>query len=1010
MRLRARVLPFVAAAWAAQAHGDLQTLQKCHYGPGAVDPEHIPNSDCQAWVDLFDSTGGGSTAHWTECGTKSTYRLNPCKCGGPPTKTKCPAEGNCVLCKSVGGKVRITEIRLTKGGLTGALPDIAGAIAAGGLSELTELKLDGNHLTGPMPAAWANRSAAEDCTLYAPPQDPAQWTNRFVCPLPAAALTRCHLKAHDCFCPAGKGYVVDGTGACSTCLAGRFQPPPSEQPLPSRPCQPAACPPGRIAPAGATNATANCTACPAGMFSAGAAAASCPLCPAGKWAAGGNATCSDSKCPAGTANAAAGATSDMGRCTSCAAGTFGPGGAAPCANCTPPLFTPNATACVACPNGTVAPPRGGGEVCTKCPPGKFASAADPDPKCRSSCCKCAAGKYAPSEGADSCLSCDCDPGQGGSTMAGAVRCSCDKCGQGTFSPGGATPCKSCPNGTIAKDDGSSVCTKCPAGQMSGDKKKACVPTPPTPAPPTPPTPAPPTPPPPRHGGGVGGVVAGAVVGALALAGLLFVRQRQQRGAGGKAGKRWSLGGRMPLLLGGGGGGDGGRESLSSEEGFSGFSFDSNADQGEGEGEGNNDALISASDEAPRGPTPCRIFTSADLREATRGFADENKLDEGTYGTVHHGKMRDGTRVAIKRLKHIADADDSEAAVKQFKREAEVLGKYRHANIVALLGYCFVDASSASMGWLAFSKQSGHFLVYELMRGGSLKDRLRPRRGQDGGAGAGGGGGGGGAELRGYRQEARRRSRRGGRSTRAIAAAPLTWQERLDIISDTARGLEYLHVKTDPPIIHQDIKSANILLGRYGGVLTAKVADFGAARVAPTLVDETHINTVNIVGTRPYMPIEYLQSGHVSEKTDAYAFGVVVCELLTGLPPSNPETKEFLANEIMETLNAAVLDPARKLPRMLDSTAGAWPLDKAATLVRIARQLLEPNWRKRSAVREVLMELDELAGRQVVRRAQRGEMYDPQTGLLLPVAPRGVPEDIQTHAARAMEGTGNWRLA
>ena len=216
---------------------------------------------------------------------------------------------------------------------------------------------------------------------------------------------------------------------------------------------------------------------------------------------------------------------------------------------------------------------------------------------------------------------------------------------------------------------------------------------------------------------------------------------------------------------------------------------------------------------------------------------------------------------------------------------------------------------------------------------------------------------------------------------ASAAPPLSCQQRFDVASDVARGLEYLHVDADPPIIHQDVKSENILLGEYNGQLIAKIADFGAVRIAPKLLTNTHYSAPDIIGTKPYQPPEYAMSGHVSEKTDTFAFGVVLLELLTARPPTNKEQNSFLYMDLLMVLR----DAEAMLPALLDPTAGAWPMEKVLALASIARRCLEMIAQDRVAVREVLVELDVLAGRQAIRRAGRGEEYDPMTGELVACA-------------------------
>ncbi|CAK7347662.1 unnamed protein product [Dovyalis caffra] len=103
-----------------------------------------------------------------------------------------------------------------------------------------------------------------------------------------------------------------------------------------------------------------------------------------------------------------------------------------------------------------------------------------------------------------------------------------------------------------------------------------------------------------------------------------------------------------------------------------------------------------------------------------------------------------------------------------------------------------------------------------------------------------------------------------------------WTERIQIALDVANGLHYLHCFTEPPYVHQDIKSSNVLLN---GNLRAKIANFSLARAA-TRETKGPASTKHIVGTRGYMAPEYVGEGRVTPKIDVYAFGVILLELIT----------------------------------------------------------------------------------------------------------------------------------
>ncbi|XP_011012531.1 PREDICTED: receptor-like cytosolic serine/threonine-protein kinase RBK2 isoform X2 [Populus euphratica] len=105
---------------------------------------------------------------------------------------------------------------------------------------------------------------------------------------------------------------------------------------------------------------------------------------------------------------------------------------------------------------------------------------------------------------------------------------------------------------------------------------------------------------------------------------------------------------------------------------------------------------------------------------------------------------------------------------------------------------------------------------------------------------------------------------------------LDWRIRYKIALGTASGLLYLHEECQRRIIHKDIKASNILLTED---LEPQISDFGLAKWLPE--EWSHHTLSKIEGTFGYLPPEFFMHGIVDEKTDVYAYGVLLLELITG---------------------------------------------------------------------------------------------------------------------------------
>ncbi|PRQ55418.1 putative protein kinase RLK-Pelle-CrRLK1L-1 family [Rosa chinensis] len=217
----------------------------------------------------------------------------------------------------------------------------------------------------------------------------------------------------------------------------------------------------------------------------------------------------------------------------------------------------------------------------------------------------------------------------------------------------------------------------------------------------------------------------------------------------------------------------------------------------------------------------------EIQSATNNFDTKLVIGKGGFGNVYRGTLLNGTKVAVKRAyKRDEHGSGSGQGLLEFETEIIVLSKILHRHLVSLIGYC--------------NERSEMILVYEFMEKGTLRDHL-------------------------YDSDVPR----------------LSWNQRLEICTEAARGLHYLHTGAARGIIHQDVKSTNILLDENH---VAKVADFGLSRFGA--LDELHVRT-NVKGTFGYLDPEYMMSEQLTEKYDVYSFGVVLLEVLCVKPAIDP---------------------------------------------------------------------------------------------------------------------------
>ncbi|PHT90638.1 hypothetical protein T459_05751 [Capsicum annuum] len=104
---------------------------------------------------------------------------------------------------------------------------------------------------------------------------------------------------------------------------------------------------------------------------------------------------------------------------------------------------------------------------------------------------------------------------------------------------------------------------------------------------------------------------------------------------------------------------------------------------------------------------------------------------------------------------------------------------------------------------------------------------------------------------------------------------VTWPTRFNIIKGVAKGLAYMHHDSRLTIIHRDLKASNVLLDRE---MTPKISHLGLSRVFEDNVEE---KTQHVIGTRGYMPPEYLQNGYYSTTSDVFSFGILALEIVSG---------------------------------------------------------------------------------------------------------------------------------
>ncbi|XP_008810487.1 lysM domain receptor-like kinase 3 [Phoenix dactylifera] len=262
-------------------------------------------------------------------------------------------------------------------------------------------------------------------------------------------------------------------------------------------------------------------------------------------------------------------------------------------------------------------------------------------------------------------------------------------------------------------------------------------------------------------------------------------------------------------------------------------------------------------------------------------------------------------VAIKRM--------TATKTKEFIAEVKVLCKVHHASLVELIGYA---ASNDEL-----------FLIYEYAQKGSLKNHLHD------------------PQNKGH--------------------TSLSWISRVQIALDAARGLEYIHEHTKDHYVHRDIKTSNILLDSS---FRAKISDFGLAKLVVKTGDG-EASATKVVGTFGYLAPEYLRDGLATTKSDVYAFGVVLFELISGKEAITRTEAMVLNNSERRSLASIMLGALKNSPNSMSMASlkdyidpnfmNLYPHDCIYKMAMLAKQCVDEDPILRPDMKQVVISVSHI---------------------------------------------------
>jgi len=271
-------------------------------------------------------------------------------------------------------------------------------------------------------------------------------------------------------------------------------------------------------------------------------------------------------------------------------------------------------------------------------------------------------------------------------------------------------------------------------------------------------------------------------------------------------------------------------------------------------------------EKERSSIKIQEFQYSDLEAATNGFSDRKLLGKGSHGYVYKAVVR-GRPVAVKRpsrprhhgvaVPRPVSASAPLEITNEVDNEIDILSKIQSPRLVNLVGFT--------------NDSRDRLLVVEFMSNGTLYDVLH--------------------------------------------SSPRTpnWGRRIRLALQTAKAIDTLH-SSSPPVIHRDIKSANVLIDRS---YNARLGDFGLALRGH--VDDNRLRSTPPAGTMGYLDPYYVTPDNLSTKTDVFSFGILLLEIISGrkaidVTYSPPSIVDWAIPLIKKGKLLAVYDPRIAPPK------------------------------------------------------------------------------------------------